>query len=66
MNEIETYPKEDVLEDDYPVHFDYCYVCDGKVEISPVGGGATVRDLKRALQVSEVKRCNMDARGFFG
>lgn len=53
---------ESVLPDDYPVHWEYLYVCDGKVHVSPLGGGATVRDLKRELRASEVRRCDIAAR----
>ena len=60
------YPSEDVLEDDYPVFYDYCYVCDGEVKLSPLGSRSTVRNLKRALGVSEVRKCDMGARNLFG
>lgn len=39
---------ERVLDDDYPVHYDYFYVSDGEVVRSDVKG--TVRDLRHDLQ----------------
>jgi hypothetical protein len=53
---------ENVLEDDYPVHFGYLYVCDSKVKNSPIGGGKTVADLKKVLDCKEVRRCNIIGR----
>ena len=52
---------EIVLPDDYPVYFDYFYVCDGEIVISDVQG--TVKDLKNDLQCKEVKNCNLFERG---
>jgi hypothetical protein len=60
------HPSEDVLPDDYPVHWDYAYVVDGEPRLSPLGGGATVRDLKREWKCGEIRRCNLAARGFLG
>lgn len=59
-------PGEEILPDDYPVHWDYFYVCDAKVRVSPIGGGSTVRHLKTALGITEVRSCDMAARGFYG
>ena len=53
---------EDILPDDYPIHWDYCYVCDGEVRLSPFGGGAVVRDWKRSDGIKEICRCNLSAR----
>jgi hypothetical protein len=39
---------ENELSDDYPVYWDYLYVCDGKVIRSDIKG--TVADLKRDLR----------------
>ncbi len=39
---------ETELENDYPVYWDYLYVCDGKVIKSDVQG--TIADLKRDLR----------------
>lgn len=39
---------ETELENDYPVNWDYLYVCDGKVVKSDIQG--TVADLKRDLR----------------
>ena len=44
--EIELTEKE--LSDNHPVHWDYLYVCDGKVIQSDING--TVADLKRDLR----------------
>jgi hypothetical protein len=60
------YPSENVLDDDYPVHWDYAYLGDGKPRLSPLGGGATVRDLKREWKCSEIRSCNLAGRGFLG
>lgn len=54
---------EHVLEDDYPVHAGYCYVADKRVVVSDISG--TVRALKAAVKATEVRRCNMAARGLF-
>lgn len=60
------YPSEEVLPDDHPVHWDYAYVVDGCPKLSPLGGGATVRDLKREWKCDEIRRCDLAARGFLG
>ena len=64
--EIPKYPSETILDDDYPVHWDYAYVVDGEPRLSPLGGGATVRDLKREWKCGEIRSCNLAARGFLG
>ena len=51
---------ERVLEDNYPVYPSYWYVVDGEPKRSEVEG--TVRDLKRALGASEIRRCAAVAR----
>lgn len=56
---------ENVLDDDYPVHWDYAYVCDGEVMLSPFGGGSTVRDWKREDKIKEIRRCDIAARNLF-
>lgn len=53
---------EDILPNDYPIHWDYCYVCDGKVRVSPFGGGSTVADWKRSDGFKEIRRCDLFAR----
>jgi hypothetical protein len=55
-------PGENVLPDDYPVHWEYLYVCDARVRVSPIGGGGTVADLKRELNAREVRSCDIAAR----
>jgi hypothetical protein len=56
-------PNEPVLADDYPVNYGYCYVADGKVISSDIQG--TVRDLKRVVKATEIRRCDMSARDRF-
>lgn len=58
---------EHVLEDDYPVHFGYMYVCDGQVVESPIGRDedgvdATVFELRIWLNCREVRNCKLAAR----
>jgi len=55
-------PTETILPDHYPVHWEYLYVCDGRVRVSPIGGGATVNDLKHELGVKEVRSCDIKER----
>lgn len=43
-------PHEDILDDDFKVHWDYLYVADGKVIRSDIRG--TVADLRRDLEKS--------------
>jgi hypothetical protein len=52
-----------VLDDDYPVYYGYAYVADGKVVSSDIKG--TVRDLKRDLKATEIRRCDMGGRNLF-
>jgi len=54
---------EPILDDDYPVYGDYLYIADGKVIRSDVFG--TVRDLKRDLKATEIRRCDMGGRDLF-
>ena len=58
-----SYPSEQPLPDDYPVHWDYAYVADGEPRLSPLGGGATVADLKIEWKCDEIKNCDIVARG---
>ena len=57
---------ERVLEDDYPVYWDYLYVCDGKVIKSDIQG--TVKDLKKdlrsyyKLEAKEITTCDIEGR----
>jgi len=51
---------EPILENDYPVYWDYLYVCDGKVIRSDIQG--TVIDLKRDLKCKEIKSCDIAGR----
>lgn len=57
-------PSETILADDYPVFLDYVYLVDGRPRRCPLMKG-TVRDLRRALNAQEVRRCDLCARGFF-
>jgi hypothetical protein len=56
-------PNEPILEDAYPVYWDYLYVADGEVVRSDIQG--TVADLKRDLKAKEIRRCDMYARDLF-
>lgn len=51
---------ERVLEDSYPVNWDYYYVVDGKVIRSDIRG--TVFDLKVYLDAKEVRSCDIFGR----
>ena len=51
---------ETILDDDYPVYFNYCYVCDGEVQCSPIEGNIAL--LKYTLNVKEIRRCDIAAR----
>lgn len=53
-------PGETVLDDDYPVFWEYLYIADGQLLKSPIQG--TVRDLKRAERIDEVRRCELIER----
>lgn len=59
------HPSEKVLPDEYPVHWGYVYLVDGDPKVSPLGGGATVRDLKREFGCGEIRNCDLAARGLF-
>ncbi len=57
---------ENELENDYPVYWDYLYVCDGKVVKSDIQG--TVADLKRdlrshrKLEAKIITTCDIEGR----
>lgn len=57
---------ETELENDYPVNWDYLYVCDGKVVKSDIQG--TVADLKRdlrshyKLEAKVITTCDIEGR----
>jgi len=51
---------EKILENDYPVYWDYLYVCDGVVIRSDIQG--TVLDLKRDRKCKEVTNCDIEGR----
>lgn len=59
----QTYPREHVLDDEYPVYPGYLYVADGKVVQSDISG--TVRDLRRYLKAPEIRNCDIAARGLW-
>ena len=61
MSEFTKFPNEDVLPDDYPVYGDYLYVVDGKPYRSD-WHNISVRQLKRHLKATEIRRCNICAR----
>jgi len=52
--------QERVLDNDYPVYWDYIYVADGKVIRSDIQG--TVRDLKRDLGALTITTCDYFGR----
>jgi len=54
-------PNEPILPDDYPVYAGYAYVADGKPVISDIQGN--VRRLKHDLSATEIRRCDIVARG---
>lgn len=51
---------EPILSDDYPVHYGYAYVADGKVISSNIQG--TVAGLKKELNAKEIRRCDIFGR----
>lgn len=57
---------ENELPDNYPVYWDYLYVCDGKVITSDVQG--TIADLKEDLrnyydiEAKVITNCDIDGR----
>jgi hypothetical protein len=53
---------EPILPDDYPIYGMYCYVVDGKV-IQSDWHDITVAEYKRRTGASEIRRCDMVARG---
>ena len=55
-------PSEHVLPDDYPVHWDYIYLCDGLPVRSVLGGGCTVSHLKAEVGCQEIRNCDIVAR----
>jgi len=55
-----THPDEPILGDNYPVYWDYLYVCDGIVIRSDIQG--TVKDLKQHRNAKEIRRCNIASR----
>lgn len=65
-NEKDVVLAEKELDDNYPVYWDYLYVCDGKVIKSDVNG--TVADLKRdlrehyKLEAKVIKNCDIISR----
>lgn len=54
------YKSENILDDNYPVYWDYIYVADGKPIRSDVQG--TVFDLKRDTGAKEIRNCDLVAR----
>jgi hypothetical protein len=68
-NTKNVYETETILDDEYPVYLDYWYVCDGVPKQCPLfgmdGDNPTVRDLRRALNCREVRRCDILARSGF-
>jgi len=54
---------EEILPDNYPVNWDFLYVCDGKVVRSNIQG--TVRTLKQDVQCTEVRNCEIGKRNLW-
>lgn len=52
---------EPILPDDYPVYGGYCYVADGKV-IQSDWHDITVKELKKWIGASEIRRCDIVGR----
>ena len=57
---------EPVLEDDYPIYNDYCYVADGEVIVAEhpfFEEGCTATQFKRYQKITELRRCDLHGRG---
>lgn len=63
-DKLTPFDSETVLDDSYPVFCDYLYIVDGRLTRSDVQG--TVRDLRRDLKASEVRRFDVSARTLEG
>jgi len=57
MNKFKLLESESILDDDYPVNWDYIYIADNKIVRSDIKG--TVLDLKKYLKVKEIRRYKM-------
>lgn len=62
---MKQYKNEKILADNYPVYWDYLYVCDDKVIRSDVKGD--IKYLKHDLrslgyEAKEIKNCDIEAR----
>jgi threonyl-tRNA synthetase len=57
---MNTDPNEPILPDDFPVHWNYLYICDGIVIRSAIEG--TVKELKQDQNADEVRRCHIASR----
>ena len=53
-------PEEVVLDDEYPVYFEYVYIVDNVFRRSPIEGN--VGDLKKEFNAKEIRRCELFAR----
>jgi hypothetical protein len=60
MNTFPLLESETILEDDYPVFWDYSYIADMKIIRSDIQG--TVFDLKQDLNAKEIRRCDIFGR----
>lgn len=65
--QVEEYPSERPLEDDYPVHYGYWYVADGEPKRCELGATdiapATVFELRINWNVGEIRNCDLKSRG---
>jgi hypothetical protein len=52
---------EYVLDDNYPVNWDFIYIADNDIIRSNIKG--TVLDLKRDTKAKEIRRCDIVKRG---
>lgn len=58
--------REEVLPDDYPVNYGFCYVVDGRVEVSDIKGDVKALKadiIRQGRSAQEVRRCDMLRRG---
>ena len=63
MYDKKIYDTERILPDDYPVHYGYMYVVDGKVCSAP--DSMTIKDLKIRLKASEIRNCDIAKRNLW-
>lgn len=62
-DKTEDFIKERELSDDYPIHYNYLYVVDGKPWKSPES--MTVGELKKRGKFNSVKNCDISSRNLW-